>query len=174
MKRFSNIVWSALLIASIVFIMLPSSVQAAWGRDIIAKSGVKGGLVVHIGCGDGRLTGELRANDSFRVYGLDVDAKRIDKARKYLQNKDLYGPVSVDTFDGKKLPLIDNMVNLIVAEGLGKVPMDEVMRVLTPGGTAYVKKGWKWTATVKPRPDGLDEWTHYQHDPAGTMVGTDE
>ncbi|MCK4958069.1 MAG: PQQ-binding-like beta-propeller repeat protein, partial [Planctomycetes bacterium] len=174
MKGFLKVVWSVLLIASIVFVMLPSSVRAASGRDIISKSGVKGGLVVHIGCGDGRLTGGLRANDSFRVYGLDVDAGDIGKARKYLQNKGLYGPVSVDTFDGKKLPLIDNMVNLVVAEDLGKVSMDEVMRVLAPGGTAYIKKGWKWVATVKRRPDGLDEWTHFQHDPAGTMVGTDE
>ena len=29
-------------------------------RQILAATGVKGGLVVHIGCGDGRLTAALR------------------------------------------------------------------------------------------------------------------
>ena len=38
------------------------------------------------------------------------------------------------------LPYVDNLVNLVVAENLGKVAMAEVMRVLCPGGVAYVKQ----------------------------------
>ena len=30
-------------------------------REILDASGVRGGLVVHVGCGDGRFTAELRA-----------------------------------------------------------------------------------------------------------------
>ena len=32
-------------------------------RDIPTESGVQGGLIVHLGCGEGELTGALRVND---------------------------------------------------------------------------------------------------------------
>ena len=53
------------------------------------------------------------------------------------------------------------MVNLLVAENLGGVPMAEVMRVLAPEGIAYIKSGGEWKTTTKPRPKDIDDWTHY-------------
>jgi outer membrane protein assembly factor BamB len=67
----------------------------------------------------------------------------------------------------------DNLVNLIVSEDLGKIPPNEVMRVLAPNGVAYIKTGSKWTKTVKPRPKEIDEWTHYLHDASGNAVAAD-
>ena len=43
----------------------------------------------------------------------------------------------MDQWNGKYLPYVDNLVNLVVAED--PAPMPEVMRVLCPGGVAYVK-----------------------------------
>jgi len=137
--------------------------------SILRDSGVKGGLVVHVGCGDGKLTAALRVNDSYLVQGLDADAKNVDAARAHIQSLGKYGPISVDTFDGKRLPYIDNTVNLLVADDLGGVPMAEVMRVLAPQGVAYIG-GRK---TVKPRPDTIDEWTHYLHGPDNNAVAND-
>ena len=34
-------------------------------QQILEETGVAGGLVIHLGCGDGQLTAALRANDSF-------------------------------------------------------------------------------------------------------------
>ena len=83
--------------------------------------------------------------------------------------------MSVESLSGNRLPYIDNLVNIVVSEDLGKIKMDEVMRVLAPDGVAYVKKGAadKWAKTIKPRPKEMDDWTHYLHDPQGTMVGRD-
>ena len=41
--------------------------NVAWGSapEPIEQTQVKGGLVVHVGCGNGELTGELRVNDSY-------------------------------------------------------------------------------------------------------------
>ncbi len=164
----------SLVVAICVCMLTCPAARAQSAREIIKQSGIKGGLVLHVGCGNGELTAGLRANDSFRVYGLDVDAEKIAQARQYIESKGLYGVVTIDTFSGRKLPLIDNMANLVVSEDLGGVSMDEVMRALAPKGVAYIKKNGKWTKTVKPRPAGLDDWTHYQHDPQGTMVGKDE
>ncbi len=141
--------------------------------QILEATGVKGGLVVHLGCGDGRLTAALRPNDSYLVHGLDGDASNVAAAREHLQSLDVYGQVSVDRLRGNRLPYVDNAVNLVVAEDLGRVPMDDVMRVLCPNGVAYIQQQGTWTKTVKPRPAEIDEWTHCLHDGTNNPVAHD-
>ncbi|HCO93956.1 MAG TPA: hypothetical protein DIU00_08405, partial [Phycisphaerales bacterium] len=142
-------------------------------RDILDATGVKGGFVVHIGCGDGRLTAALHANESYAVHGLDKDVDNIEQARKHIRSVNLYGTVSVDQLEGNRLPYIDNLVNLVVCEDLGNIPMAEVMRVLAPKGVACIKQAGQWQKTVKPRPKEIDEWTHYLHDASGNAVAHD-
>jgi len=77
--------------------------------------------------------------------------------------------VSVDVFDGRHLPYINNLVNLLVAEGPCGVSTAEMMRVLAPLGVAYVN-GKK---TVKPWPKEIDEWTHYLHGSDNNAVARD-
>jgi len=145
----------------------------ALARQILAATGVKGGLIVHVGCGDGRLTAALRANDSYLVHGLDPDAKNVQEARKHIQSLGLYGKVSADRCAGDRLPYVDNLVNLVVSEDPGEVATGEVMRVLAPNGVGYIKRNGKWAKTVKPRPKEIDEWTHYLHDASNNAVAHD-
>lgn len=141
---------------------------------ILESCGVQGGLVIHLHCGDGRLTAALGASENYVVRGLDAHPDNIEKARKHIQSRGLYGRVSVDFFDGRDLPLIDNLVNLVVAERLGRVPVEEAMRVLAPGGVLCLKGEDGWTTTVKPWPDNIDEWTHFQHGPDNNAVAEDD
>ena len=143
-------------------------------RKILDATGVAGGLVVHVGCGTGTLTAALRANDSYLVHGLDTDPANVEKARARIRALGLYGKVTVEQWTGRGLPYVDNLVNLVVSEDLGDVPMAEVLRVLAPGGVAYVKTGGNWTRTVKPRPKEIDEWTHYLHGPDNNAVAHDD
>ena len=143
--------------------------QAQSATDRPNPTGVQGGLVVHIGCGDGKLTAALREGDGYLVHGLDTNAEQVAKARDYIRSKDFYGPVSVDTFDGRRLPYVDNLVNLVVAQDLGGVSMDEVMRVLAPLGVARV--GDK--RIVKPWPKEIDEWSHFLHGADNNAVAKD-
>ncbi|MHC4284968.1 MAG: class I SAM-dependent methyltransferase, partial [Planctomycetota bacterium] len=147
--------------------------QEQKAAQILRTTGVKGGLIVHIGYGDGNLTAALRANESYLVHGLDTDTKNIEQARKHIRSLELYGKVSVDRLTSRRLPYVDNLVNLIVSEDLGKVSTDEMMRVLCPKGVAYIKKGNKWIKTVKPWPKEIDEWTHYLHDASNNAVAHD-
>jgi outer membrane protein assembly factor BamB len=135
-------------------------------KEILAQSGIQGGLIVQLGCGDGKLTAALRANDRFIVQGLDAE---VTAARKHIQSLGLYGPVSAEQWSGSRLPYADNLVNLVVAEKLDAVPMDEVLRVLVPNGVALV--GGK--KTVKPRPKEIDDWTHFLHDAGNNAVADD-
>ncbi len=141
---------------------------------IIEATGVQGGVVVHVGCGRGRLTAAFGAGDSYLVHGLDVDAADVVAARAFIRSAGAYGRVSVDGWDGRVLPYIDNFVNLLVSEEPLTAAMDEVMRVLAPGSVAYIKTGGKWIKTVKPRPDEIDEWTHYLYDASNNAVAHDE
>ena len=151
------------------------SSSAEKAQQILGVTGTKGGLVVHLGCGDGKLTAALHACDSYLVHGLDTDAANVEKARSHIRSLDLYGPVSVERWaDAARLPYADNLVNLVVAEDPGKAPMDEVMRVLAPLGVAYVKGAdGKWAKTVKPWPKDIDEWTHWLHDAGNNAVAHD-
>ena len=131
------------------------------------------GLIVHVGCGDGKLTAALGTAGSYLVHALDADAEDVKTARRHIRSLGLYGRVSVDRFDGKRLPYVDNLVNLIVAEDPDAIASGEVMRVLCPRGVAYIKRDGRWTKTVKPRPEEIDEWTHYLHDATGNAVAKD-
>ncbi len=166
------------LILVLFFVLMVCSVQGATSqrneaRRILGRAGVNGGLIVHIGCGDGELTAALCANNRFMVHGLDTDTNHIERAREHIRSLNLYGKVSVETWGGKQLPYIDNMVNLIVSEDIGDLPMDEILRVLVPKGVAYIKQNDEWKKTTKPRPKEMDEWTHYLHDPSNNAVAHD-
>ena len=158
---------------SATFMLASGAASADSAAKILDATGVQGGLVVHVGCGDGKLTAALRASESYLVHGLDADASNVRKAREHITSLGLYGKVSVDLLRGGVLPYVDNTVNLVVAADPGQVPMAEVMRVLCPGGVAYVRKSGKWTKQVKPRPKDIDEWTHYLHDASNNAVAHD-
>ena len=143
-------------------------------RQILRAAELQGGLIVHLGCGDGKLTAMLHHAKNFLVHGLDAEADNVRKAREHLQQLGLYGRVSVEPFDGKRLPYVDNLANLVVAQNLGGVTIGEALRVLAPGGVLYAKQGGRWQKTVKPRPDDVDEWTHYLHDASGNAVAHDD
>ena len=153
-------------------ISLHTAKAVTW-EQIKKQSGVQGGLVVHLGCGNGELTATLGAGDAYMVHGIETDAKMLSAARAHIKARGRYGKVSADVFDGAALPYVDNLVNLVVAEDLGDMRMDEIMRVLAPGGVAYVKHDGRWIKQVKPRPKEIDEWTHYLHDASGNAVAHD-
>ncbi|MHC4687059.1 MAG: class I SAM-dependent methyltransferase, partial [Planctomycetota bacterium] len=168
--QFSRLVILLLILASNSFL----EARGQSGREILEQTGVKGGLIVHIDCGDGRLTAALRDNERYIVHGLDTDMKDIETARRHIQSLGLYGPVSVQPWNGLTLPYADNLASLVVADKPNRVSMNEVMRVLRPLGVAYVKSGDKWIKTAKLWPDDIDEWTHWQHSADGNAVAHDK
>lgn len=159
----------------IITLSLFSAAQAQeqQARRILEATGIKGGLVVHIGCDDGKLTAALRANDSYLVHALDKEAEDVERVRKYIQSLGLYGKVSIERWNDNTLPYTDNLVNLLVSQDPLEVTMDEILRVLAPSGVAYLKREGLWMKVVKPRPGNIDEWTHFLHGPDNNAVARD-
>ena len=159
-----------------VLLGLPVSLPAdesGEARSILDATGIHGGLVVHLGSGNGRLTAALRRTSAYQVHGLDTDAEKVKAAREHIHALGIYGGVSVDRLAGKRLPYIENLVNLVVIEDLAGVDMDEVLRVLVPRGVAYARVNGGWKKTIKPWPGNIDEWTHFMHGPGGNAVARD-
>ncbi len=137
-------------VAAVLFLVLaPSLVRAAdagtSAAEIVKASGVTGGLIVHLGVTDGKLTAELGQGGKFVVHGLASDAASVEKARKTIQSKGVYGRVSIECGLLAKLPYAENLVNLIVAGDLpallGKgLDLKEVVRVLAPNGTLCFRR----------------------------------
>ncbi|MBM4031904.1 MAG: methyltransferase domain-containing protein [Planctomycetes bacterium] len=159
---------SALLLAAAA----AASAAEPSARDILDATGVKGGLIVHLGCGNGTLTAALagQGRPAYIVHGLDPDPTNVEKARAHVRSLGLYGKAAIERLGRSlALPYTDNLVNLIVASGECRVPNEEILRVLAPNGVALI--GGK--KTVKPRPKEIDEWTHALHDASNNAVAND-
>ena len=66
------------------------------------------------------------------------------------------------------------MVNLVVAENLGDISEDEVMRVLAPNGVLMARGLFGWKKTVKQWPEEMDEWNQYLYSAGNNPVSKDE
>ncbi|MBM4031905.1 MAG: methyltransferase domain-containing protein [Planctomycetes bacterium] len=140
-------------------------------REILDAVGIRGGLIVHLGCGNGTLTAALagQGRPAYTVHGLDPDPANVEKARAHVRSLNLYGKVTAEVWASDRLPYVDNLVNLIVATAECGVRSEEILRVLAPNGVALV--GGK--RTVKPRPKETDDWTHYLYDASNNAVSRD-
>ena len=171
-KRRSARFGGALLMSMAAAVLCcPGGAFAAEVDEILKATGVQGGLVVHVDCGDGKLTAALGTSERFLVHGLGATQKDVSAAREHIRKAGLYGRVSVELWPGGPLPYNDNQVNLLIADA-SAVSQKEIDRVLCPGGAAYLTGATVKTYT-KPRPADIDEWTHYLHGPDNNAVAAD-
>ena len=164
---------------SLVPLLLISSLLAADAQqqaaDLLQDSGVRGGFVVHLGCGNGELTLALRQSAAFQVHGLEESSELVAQARERIRSVGDYGDIAVMQFSDSQLPYVDNMVNLLVADQTSGISQDEMLRVVTPGGTLMLRNADdSWQTIRKPRPGNIDDWSHYLHDPSGNAVAHDD
>ena len=147
-------------------------------EQVIRAAGVPAGLAVVVGTTDGKLEAGLTNEAKMVVHGLALSAEAAAKARQHIFERKLYGLASIGEVEtAATLPYYDRIVNLLVADldALGKAAPSpaEVERVLGYEGVAYLKRGGRWTKTVKPAPKDVDCWTHYHYDASGNPVSKD-
>jgi phosphohistidine phosphatase SixA len=140
-----------LLLFAAFFLALSASGESA--ANLLSQTGVKGGLIVHVGSTDAQLTTSLRANASYQVQALTRDPATLATLRKGIGAA--YGPVAADLLTTPHLPYIENLVNLLVVED-PQISRQEIDRVLVPDGVALIKTGDSWEKIVKPRPHEMD------------------
>lgn len=159
-------------IAAIGLLLIGAAVAQSLD-EITQASGVTGGLVVQIGCGNGDLLGALAANPRFLIQGLEPDAQAVRQAQTKLLTANLYGRVTVDRWQGPRLPYANESVNLVITGPVAAPLRAEIDRVLAPNGVCLERTAEGWSKTAKAWPADIDEWTHYLHDPGNNAVAED-
>ncbi len=137
---------------------------AAW----VASHAPTGGIVVGIDIGDVNTAAALRIHDRLVVQVLERDPADVATLRAGLSDRGLYGPISVDRFEGDRLPYVGNLINLVV-DSKKAASKEEILRVLVPGGKAL----WGEETLEKPWPSELDQWTHFLHNADNNAVASD-
>jgi len=132
-------------------------------RHIVKESGISQGYCVVLGAGEGQLAYELARQTKLRIVGVDDDAKRVDKARKYLKDAGVYGSrVTIQYVPSlSELPFPSRFANLVVSERMisqGKCvgTAAEAFRILCPGGATYLGRPAK--ARKKVSQKKLENW----------------
>lgn len=169
--------------------------EPAFAARILEHSGVRHGVVVHLGFGDGQRTASLARGGIRLVHGISSNPQLVTAARRHIRQNKLGGRVSVHHGSFSELPYAEYLVNLLVAdnalalltEGL---TFQEVFRVLTPlgvacfggeidaaklkaAGFAETRTASGWTYATKPRPKEMDDWSHLNYDASGNRVSND-
>jgi outer membrane protein assembly factor BamB/SAM-dependent methyltransferase len=168
----------------------PVQAEAAQSQ-LLEATGVKGGLVVVIGCVDPDMLVQLHSSDAFLVQGLDTDSAKVQAAREHIRGRRLYGKVSVTEFDGQALPFGDNLVNLLLVNCPIATAPAELIRILAPRAVAVIVRAGNeaWLGSIpyaksslgkdsvmfrKPVPQDIDDWTHYLHGPDNNALAEDK
>ena len=155
---------------------------------------LQGGLVVQVGAEKTDVAVRLSHTGRYLVHLVDLDSSVTEKATKSLRTKGTYGLAFAETLqDFNHLPYAENMVNAVILQSPGKVPLAEVHRILTPGGVLLVDPDIGIGETNlkaagfdtikrskdesfncrKPWPKNMDDWSHPRHAANGNAVSGD-
>lgn len=146
---------------------------------------------------DAELGAEFARTGRYIVNAFDEETDSIRSIQEAWQKENLYGVASIEPLPGKgRLPYTEHLINLIVVDEL-LVPLPEMHRVLTPGGTVIIRKpgslseedlegagfheaagidafsGDRWLLARKPWPENMGRWTHSRHEANGNAVSPD-
>jgi len=160
--------------ASVLFFLLVAGDACATKpRELLKGTDFHGGLAVYAGFQDATDLLALQETEPTLVHGLQTDRVLVKKTRDSLVNRRCYGKISADWFQGTRLPYRDNLVNVFLCGEQETIPEQEILRVLVPGGIAFLKQGKTWRRLLKPRPPEMDEWTHFLHGADNNAVAAD-
>jgi outer membrane protein assembly factor BamB/tRNA A58 N-methylase Trm61 len=189
MKRHFYII-NITVMTCVSILLLPSGTTLSASADkadtILKKSNIKGGLIVHVGCGDGALAAALGNNKQYVIKGLESNQQQVEEARQAIRDTGNYGRLSIKYQRGNKLPYAENLVNLLIIDDYNtSVPGSEIKRVLAPRGMAIVDKrcqfrglnmqpfSREYLVYTKPVPKGIDDWPHYLYGSDNNAVSRD-
>ena len=131
--------------------------HAALAAEILRSTGIKAGLCLLTGVGDGQLAIELAKQSDLRIYCAEADENKVAAARKLLDRAGLYGTrVTVHHVASQDPALSRLLRQLDRGRSAGAGPLacaaEELHRVLRPcGGTAYLISAAGGGAVADPR-----------------------
>ena len=183
--RFNNIygcrAWAMFFFVMIigVFPQPATAASADDAPDTTNPNYPRAGLCIYIGAGRDSLFTALAGNTTLLIHGLAVDDTALDAAQQQIAAANLFGRVTVEKLPLNPLPYVRDLANLVIVDDWAAlsakgIALEEVNRVLAPGGTLMLRKNGQWSRTITARPPEMDERTHPMHDADGNIVSTDK
>ncbi len=111
-------------------------------ENILKTSGIRKGLCLVLGVGDGTLPVNLAGNSDLDVVVMDPSAKKINNFKKSLVDEGIYGRriSAYAVNDAGNIPVQSDLADLVVCNGM-KTGVDEVIRLAAPYGKAFFMTG---------------------------------
>lgn len=143
-------------------------------EDFIEQFKFSGGVVVALDFDDGKFIADLATEKPFVIHSLNSDKDPVSAAREEIRKAGVYGKVSCDRYNGKDLPYVDGLANIVLCQESCRVPQEELMRVLAPGGRLMTQGANGWKKKAKPVPGGMDEWNQFLRGADNNGVSQDD
>lgn len=146
-------------------------------KQVINRSGVQKGICAVLG-DSADVALELAKSSKWLVHAYLPDAEQAARLKKQVSDAGFgIDRLIVERGSLEQLPYADNMIDVVVADGQS-VSIKEIMRVLRPGGTAFLSakagQGNQLRKSVKPPLDGAGDWSHWEHGPDNNPVSEDQ
>lgn len=172
-------------------------------EQVTSLAGMGRGVCAVLGADKPSLALELAADNKFVVHVIDPDRAEVERARAEAKKQGADGRrLRIEQHGYSALPYAGNMLDLLVASygrDLETVDTREILRVLRPLGKAVIHAAPKdkaaleqwvskaagdwnqvttdsglWAVLTKPEPEGLDDWSHWEHAPDNNPVSADK
>ncbi len=139
---------------------------------ILDRIGASRGICVILNDVNCDLALKLALKSELLIYVQLQNSADVEAARQRIDAEGLYGKrIFVEKGELKKVHLADNLADaLVVLDGDGEIPEEEVLRVLRPQGTAFIGR----KELIKPFPEGVDDWSHPYHSPDNNPQSADQ
>ncbi len=117
-------------------------------QQIIEKTGINSGTCLDIGCGGGYLGMALARITEISVYLFDESRDMLKISQQNIIDAGLESRMQIIEGDVHAIPIIDRSIDLIVSRGSiffwknQLQALQEIYRVLAPGGIAYIGGGF--------------------------------
>ena len=169
-RKIINICLVLCLFAGIAVAGSEKALNSLFGQD-----GLRAGICVIVEPNDIKTAlGLAERNPNLLIHVIYKDDKKMEDVRQGLAGSQFAGRVAVNGYDGSHLPYVSHFVNSMVLGANADLPESEIMRVLVPKGTAYLRQKEGWRELTKPGQEEMDEWTHYLHGPERNPVSKDK
>jgi SAM-dependent methyltransferase len=132
-------------------------VYPALARQILEDYQMREGLCLDLGCGPAFLSIELAKQSSLRIIGVDLDSEAVKIATRNVRKAGLSRRITVERGDVQRLRFPADTAALVVSRGSYLFWDDrvrafrEILRVLKPGGVAFVGGGMGRSTTPEQK-----------------------
>jgi len=159
-------------IAILIHVATVVASPADLGDSAITEHGERGGFVVYIGEQED-VVDAVHKRNNYSLHVLSPNKAFVADIRERWKEAGLYGRCTAEYWNGGELPYVENLVSLLIRDDPNAVTRDEVIRCLSPGGLALLRKGEGWESLRKPLDPNTDEWPQYLYDAGNNPVSRD-